>query len=103
MALLLMHATPPFTICHSKTRICRSRAARDIIVAAMAKRASCRADWIKLAWQRGPARRQCWPTVFDVGTNRYYASKKTERLFQNFPDRLEKFRAKAAPFVVTST
>jgi methylenetetrahydrofolate dehydrogenase (NADP+)/methenyltetrahydrofolate cyclohydrolase len=46
------------------------------------------ADWIK----PGAA-------VIDVGTNRVTDPKEAERLFHNFPDRLEKFRAKGSALV----
>src|SRR5712692_7427259 len=89
MALLLMHANATVTICHSKTRnlpeVLRSG---DIVVAAMGKAGYVEADWIK----PGAA-------VIDVGTNRITDPKEAERLFHNFPDRLEKFRAKGNALV----
>src|SRR5258708_13334511 len=45
-------------------------------------------DWIKPG-----------ATVIDVGTNRVTGAKEAERLFRNFPDRLEKFRAKGSALV----
>jgi methylenetetrahydrofolate dehydrogenase (NADP+)/methenyltetrahydrofolate cyclohydrolase len=95
MALLLMHANATVTICHSKTRdlpdiLCRA----DIIVAAMGKAGYVEADWIKRATAGSPG-----ATVIDVGTNRVTDSKEAERLFKNFPDRLEKFRAKGNALV----
>jgi len=45
-------------------------------------------DWIK----PGAA-------VIDVGTNRVTDAKQAERLFRDFPDRLEKFRAKGSALV----
>src|SRR5467141_4098140 len=89
MALLLMHANATVTICHSKTRdlpsiVCRA----DIIVAAMGKAGYVQADWIKPG-----------ATVIDVGTNRVTDLKEAERLFRDFPDRLEKFRAKGSALV----
>src|SRR5467141_1916032 len=88
-ALLLMHANATVTICHSKTKdlpVVVRRA--DIIVAAMGKVGFVQADWIK----SGAA-------VIDVGTNRVTDPKEAERLFQNFPDRLAKFRAKGSALV----
>src|SRR5713101_4689601 len=89
MALLLMHANATVTICHSKTRdlpnILRHA---DILVAAIGKPGYVEPDWIK----PGAA-------VIDVGTNRVTDPKEAERLFQNFPDRLEKFRAKGSALV----
>jgi methylenetetrahydrofolate dehydrogenase (NADP+)/methenyltetrahydrofolate cyclohydrolase len=89
MALLLMHANATVTICHSKTRDLPSvlRGA-DIIVAAMGKPAFVQPDWIKPG-----------ATVIDVGTNRVTDPREAERLFQNLPDRLEKFRAKGSALV----
>src|SRR5216683_1813106 len=89
MALLLMHANATVTICHSKTRELPDVLRRaDIIVAAMGKAGYVEADWIK----PGAA-------VIDVGTNRVTDAKEAERLFRNFPERLEKFRTKGNTLV----
>jgi methylenetetrahydrofolate dehydrogenase (NADP+) / methenyltetrahydrofolate cyclohydrolase len=89
MALLLMHANATVTICHSKTRDLPDVLRRaDIIVAAMGKAGYVEANWIK----PGAA-------VIDVGTNRVTDPKEAERLFKNFPDRLDKFRAKGNTLV----
>ena len=89
MALLLMHANATVTICHSKTRDLPDVLRRaDIIVAAMGKAGYVEADWIK----PGAA-------VIDVGTNRVTDAVEAERLFKNFPARLEKFRAKGNALV----
>jgi len=89
MALLLMHANATVTICHSKTRdLPNVLRCADILVAAMGKPAFVQPDWIK----PGAA-------VIDVGTNRVTDPNEAERLFQNFPDRLEKFRAKGSGLV----
>lgn len=89
MALLLMHANATVTICHSKTHGLPETVRRaDIIVAAMGKAGYVTADWIK----SGAA-------VIDVGTNRVTDSREAERLFRNFPERLEKFRAKNSALV----
>jgi methylenetetrahydrofolate dehydrogenase (NADP+)/methenyltetrahydrofolate cyclohydrolase len=89
MALLLMHANATVTICHSKTRglpdILRHA---DILVAAIGKPGYVEPGWIK----PGAA-------VIDVGTNRVTNAKEAERLFRDFPDRLEKFRAKGSALV----
>ncbi len=89
MALLLMHANATVTICHSKTRnlpeVVRHA---DIVVAAMGKAGFVEADWIK----PGAA-------LIDVGTNRVTDAKEAERLFRNFPERLEKFRTKGSALV----
>jgi len=89
MALLFMNANATVTICHSKTRDLPEVVRRaNIIVAAMGKPAYVAADWIKPG-----------ATVIDVGTNRVTDAKEAERLFRNFPDRLEKFRAKGSALV----
>ena len=84
MALLLMHANATVTICHSKTRDLPEAVRRaDIVVAAMGKAGYVQADWIK----PGAA-------VIDVGTNKVTNPGEAESLLRNFPDRLERFRAK---------
>src|SRR5712664_3956292 len=89
MALLLMHANATVTICHSKTRDLPSVVRRaDIVVAAMGKAGYVESDWIKLD-----------AAVIDVGTNRVTDPAEAERLFRNFPARLEKFRAKGTALV----
>jgi methylenetetrahydrofolate dehydrogenase (NADP+) / methenyltetrahydrofolate cyclohydrolase len=84
MALLLMHANATVTICHSKTRdlpgIVRCA---DIVVAAMGKAGYVQADWIRAG-----------AAVIDVGTNKVTDPSEAEGLLRNFPQRLEKFRAK---------
>ena len=89
MALLLMHANATVTICHSKTRDHPEVVRRaDIIDAAKGKAGFVEANWVK----PGAA-------VIDVGTNRVTDAKEAERLFCNFPERLEKFRAKGNALV----
>src|SRR4029077_5715086 len=89
MALLLMHANATVTICHSKTRELPNVLRRaDIVVAAMGKAGYVEANWIK----PGAA-------VIDVGTNRVTDTKEVERLFKNFPERLDKFRVKGNALV----
>jgi len=89
MALLLMHANATVTICHSKTRDLPAILRRaDIIIAAIGKAGYLDTDWIK----PGSA-------VIDVGTNRATDPQEAERLFRNFPDRLEKFRSKGNALV----
>jgi len=84
MALLLMHANATVTICHSKTRdlpeVVRHA---EIVVAAMGKAGFVQANWIR----PGAA-------VIDVGTNKVTDAAEAERLLKNFPQRLEKFRAR---------
>ena len=89
MALLLMHAHATVTICHSKTRDLGSVVRRgDIVVSAMGRPGYVQAEWI-----------QPGATVIDVGTNRVTDAAEAERLFANFPERLEKFRAKGSALV----
>lgn len=89
MALLLMHANATVTICHSKTRDLPEVVRRaDILVAAMGKAGFVQADWIR----PGAA-------VIDVGTNQVTDAAEAARLFRNFPERLEKFRAKGSVLV----
>jgi methylenetetrahydrofolate dehydrogenase (NADP+)/methenyltetrahydrofolate cyclohydrolase len=89
MALLLMHANATVTICHSKTKGLAEVVRRaDIVVAAMGKAGFVQADWI------GPG-----AAVIDVGTNRVTHAGEAERLFRNFPERLENFRAKGKALV----
>jgi methylenetetrahydrofolate dehydrogenase (NADP+) / methenyltetrahydrofolate cyclohydrolase len=84
MALLLLHANATVTICHSKTRDLSEAVRRaDIVVAAMGKAGFVQAEWIR----PGAA-------VIDVGTNNVTDQAEAERLLENFPQRLEKFRAK---------
>ena len=84
MALLLLHANATVTICHSKTRDLSDVIRRaDILVAAIGKAGYVQPDWIK----PGSA-------VIDVGTNKVTGAAEAAQLLRNFPDRLEKFRAK---------
>src|ERR1700720_2871445 len=89
MALLLMHANATVTICHSKTKnLAEVVRGADIVVAAMGKAGFVQADWIRAG-----------AAVIDVGTNRVTDAGEAERLFRNFPARLEKFRAKGNALV----
>jgi len=89
MALLLMHANATVTICHSKTRDLPGIVRRaDIVVAAMGKAGYVQADWL-----------QSTAAVIDVGTNAVKDPAEAEKLLRNFPDRLEKFRAKGSVLV----
>lgn len=84
MALLLLHANATVTICHSKTRDLPEVVRRaDIVVAAMGKAGFVKAEWIKAG-----------AAVIDVGTNKVTDAVQAESLLKNFPQRLEKFRAK---------
>lgn len=89
MALLLMHANATVTICHSRTRELAEVVRRsDIVVAAMGKAGYVQAEWIR----PGAA-------VIDVGTNKVTETGEAERLLKNFPQRLEKFRAKGSVLI----
>jgi methylenetetrahydrofolate dehydrogenase (NADP+) / methenyltetrahydrofolate cyclohydrolase len=84
MALLLLHANATVTICHSKTRDLPEVIRRaEILVAAIGKAGFVQPDWIK----PGAA-------VVDVGTNKVTDAVEAAQLLHNFPERLEKFRAK---------
>jgi methylenetetrahydrofolate dehydrogenase (NADP+)/methenyltetrahydrofolate cyclohydrolase len=84
MALLLLRANATVTICHSKTRNLPEVIRRaDILVAAIGKAGFVQADWVK----PGAA-------VIDVGTNKVTDAGEAAQLLRNFPERLEKFRAK---------
>ena len=84
MALLLLHANATVTICHSKTQNISDVIRRaDILVAAIGRAGYVQPDWIK----PGAA-------VIDVGTNKVTDLATAEQLLRNFPQRLEKFRAK---------
>ena len=86
MALLLMHANATVTICHSKTRDLPEVVRRAyIVVAAMGKAGYVQTDWIRPG-----------ATVIDVGTNKVTDPAEAARLLHNFPERLEKFRAKGS-------
>jgi len=88
-ALLLMHANATVTICHSKTKDLPAVVRRaDIIVAAMGRTAMVTPDWVKPG-----------ATVIDVGINKVTDAAQAERLFANFPQRLEQFRAKGSTLV----
>ncbi len=88
-ALLLMHVNATVTICHSKTKDLPAVVRRaDIVVAAMGRTAMVTPDWIKPG-----------ATVIDVGINKVTDAAQAERLFANFPKRLEQFRAKGSTLV----
>ncbi len=89
MSLLLLHANATVTMCHSKTQNLPDVVRRaDIVVAAMGKAGYVAADWIK----PGAA-------VIDVGTNRVTDAAEAESLLKNFPQRLEKFKAKGSALI----
>jgi methylenetetrahydrofolate dehydrogenase (NADP+) / methenyltetrahydrofolate cyclohydrolase len=84
MALLLMHANATVTICHSKTRDLPEVTRRaDIVVAAMGRAAMVTPDFIRPG-----------ATVTDVGQNVITDAVQAAKIFANFPERLETFRAK---------
>jgi methylenetetrahydrofolate dehydrogenase (NADP+)/methenyltetrahydrofolate cyclohydrolase len=89
MALLLMHANATVTICHSKTRNLPEVVRRaDIVVAAMGKAAMVTSDYIRPG-----------ATVIDVGQNVITDRAEAERIFVNFPEKLETFAKKGSVLV----
>jgi methylenetetrahydrofolate dehydrogenase (NADP+) / methenyltetrahydrofolate cyclohydrolase len=89
MALLLLHGNATVTICHSKTLGLPNLIRRaDILVAAIGKAGFVQRDWIRPG-----------ASVIDVGTNKVTDADEAAGLFQKFPDRLEKFRAKGTALV----
>jgi methylenetetrahydrofolate dehydrogenase (NADP+)/methenyltetrahydrofolate cyclohydrolase len=89
MALLLMHANATVTICHSKTKNLPEVVRRaDIVVAAMGRAAMIIREYIR----PGAA-------VIDVGQNVITDRAEAERIFVNFPDKLEIFTKKGSVLV----
>jgi methylenetetrahydrofolate dehydrogenase (NADP+) / methenyltetrahydrofolate cyclohydrolase len=89
VALLLLHEHATVTICHSKTAdlpgVCREA---DILVAAMGKPALITADYIRPG-----------AVVVDVGINRITGAAEAERIFRDFPERLETLARKGSVLV----
>ncbi|MFZ0619403.1 MAG: bifunctional 5,10-methylenetetrahydrofolate dehydrogenase/5,10-methenyltetrahydrofolate cyclohydrolase [Candidatus Acidiferrales bacterium] len=89
MALLLLHASATVTICHSKTRDLAETARRaDIVVAAIGRAAMVTSDFVRPG-----------ATVIDVGQNVVTDRAEAEKIFANFPEKLESFRAKGSVLV----
>ncbi len=89
MALLLMHASATVTICHSKTKNLPDVVRRaDIVVAAMGRAAMITSDYIRPG-----------ATVIDVGQNVVTDRADAERIFANFPQKLEVFAKKGSVLV----
>jgi len=89
MALLLLHGNATVTICHSRTRDLPDVIRRaEILVAAIGKAGYVQPDWVK----PGAA-------VIDVGTNKITDPGEAAQLLRNFPERLEKFRAKGSVLI----
>ena len=89
MALLLMHANATVTICHSKTKNLPEIVRRaDIVVAAMGRAAMVTGEYIRPG-----------ATVIDVGQNVITDRAEAERIFANFPDKLESFGKKGSVLV----
>ena len=89
MAILLMHANATVTVCHSKTRDLKETVRRaDVVVAAMGRAAMVTPDYIRQG-----------ATVVDVGQNVITDRAEAERIFANFPAKLETFRAKGSVLV----
>lgn len=89
MAILLMHANATVTVCHSRTRDLKDTVRRaDIVVAAMGRAAMVTSGYIRPG-----------ATVIDVGQNVVTDAIEAERIFANFPTKLETFRAKRSVLV----
>ncbi len=89
MAILLMHANATVTVCHSKTRDLRDVVHRaDVVVAAMGRAAMVTPDYIRPG-----------ATVIDVGQNVINDAAEAQRIFANFPAKLETFRTKGSVLV----
>jgi methylenetetrahydrofolate dehydrogenase (NADP+) / methenyltetrahydrofolate cyclohydrolase len=89
MALLLMHANATVTICHSKTHNLPEVVRRaDILVAAMGRPAMVTPDYVRPG-----------ATVIDVGQNVVTTRTDAERIFANFPGKVEAFRKKGSVLV----
>jgi len=89
MALLLMHANATVTICHSKTRDLPQTVRRaDIVVAAIGRPAMIEPSWVRPG-----------ATVIDVGINRITDNAEVQRLFSNYPAKLQQFRDKGSVLV----
>ena len=89
MALLLMHANATVTVCHSKTKNLPEIVRRaDIVVAAMGRAAMVTGEYIRPG-----------ATVIDVGQNVITDRAEAERIFANFPDKLESFGKKGSVLV----
>ena len=89
MALLLLHANATVTICHSKTRnLPEVVRGADILVAAIG-----RAGFVQPGWIRPGS------AVIDVGTNKVTDPAEAAQLLRNYPQRLEKFKAKGSVLI----
>ena len=89
MALLLLHANATVTVCHSKTRDLKETVRRaDVVVAAMGRAAMVTPDYIRPG-----------ATVIDVGQNVITNAAEAERIFANFPEKIESFRTKGSVLV----
>jgi methylenetetrahydrofolate dehydrogenase (NADP+) / methenyltetrahydrofolate cyclohydrolase len=89
MAILLLHANATVTTCHSKTRDLKETVRRaDVVVAAMGRAAMVTPDYIRPG-----------ATVIDVGQNVITDATEAERIFANFPEKLQSFRQKGSVLV----
>jgi methylenetetrahydrofolate dehydrogenase (NADP+)/methenyltetrahydrofolate cyclohydrolase len=89
MALLLLHASATVTVCHSKTVNLPETVRRaDIVVAAMGRAAMVTAEYIRPG-----------ATVIDVGQNVITDKAEAERIFADFPEKIDAFRAKGSVLV----
>src|ERR1700684_2543529 len=89
MALLLMHANATVTVCHSKTKNLPEVVRRaDVVVAAMGRAAMVTPEYIRPG-----------AVVIDVGQNVITDRAEAERIFANFPEKLESFAKKGSVLV----
>jgi methylenetetrahydrofolate dehydrogenase (NADP+) / methenyltetrahydrofolate cyclohydrolase len=89
MAILLLHANATVTVCHSKTRRLKDTVRRaDIVVAAMGRAAMVTPEFIRPG-----------ATVIDVGQNVITDQAEAERIFADFPEKLEAFLSKGSVLV----
>jgi len=88
-ALLLLNENATVTVCHSKTPDLPAVAREaDILVAAIGRPAFVTRDFLKPG-----------VTVLDVGINRLTEAAQVERIFHNYPSKLERFREKGTILV----
>jgi methylenetetrahydrofolate dehydrogenase (NADP+) / methenyltetrahydrofolate cyclohydrolase len=89
MALLLLHANATVTICHSKTKDLAETVRRaDIVVAAIGRAAMVTPDFIRPG-----------ASVIDVGQNVVTDAAEAQKIFADFPEKLETFRTKGSVLV----
>jgi methylenetetrahydrofolate dehydrogenase (NADP+)/methenyltetrahydrofolate cyclohydrolase len=89
MAALLLHKNATVTICHSRTHDLPAMARQaDILVAAIGRPAFVTPEFVKPG-----------AVVIDVGINSLTKPEDAQRIFANYPDRLEVFRKRGSVLV----